>query len=61
MLKDPEKDNAVRAATIALSHAKDKRKELASLRSEHPALIEEEWFQDVSAAVEESGEFSVYC
>jgi hypothetical protein len=30
------------------------------LRQEHPALTEEEWFQDVSAAVEESGEFSVY-
>ena len=37
-----------------------KRKELALLRQEHPALTEEEWFQDVSAAVEESGEFSVY-
>jgi hypothetical protein len=59
--KDPEKDNAVRAATVALSHAKDKRRELASLRQEYPALTEEEWFQDVSAAVEESGEFSVYC
>ena len=60
LLKDPEKDNAVRAATVALSHARDKRKELALLRQEHPALTEEEWFQDVSAAVEESGEFSVY-
>ncbi len=60
LLKDPDKDNAVRAATLALSHAKDKRKELGLLRQEHPALMEDEWFQDVSTAVEESGEFSLY-
>jgi hypothetical protein len=60
LLKESEKDNAVRAATLALSHAKDKRKELALLKQEHPALTNEEWFRDVSAAVEESGQFSVY-
>ena len=60
LLKDPERDNAVRAATIALSHAKDKRKELVLLKQDYPTLMEEEWFQNVSAAVEESGEFSVY-
>jgi hypothetical protein len=60
LLKDPDRDTAVRAATIALSHAKDKRKELVLLKLEYPMLMEEEWFQNVSAAVEESGEFSVY-
>lgn len=60
LLKDPEKEQAVRAATLALTHSKDKRKELLLLTQEHPALMEHEWFQDVSAAVNESGEFSLY-
>ena len=60
LLKDPEKDQAVRAATLALTHSKNKRKELALLVQEHPALADQEWFQDVSAAVEESGNFSLY-
>lgn len=60
LLKESQKDNAVRAATLALSHARDKRKELVSLQRDYPALMEEEWFQEVSTAVEESGQFSVY-
>jgi hypothetical protein len=60
LLKDPEKEHAVRAATLALTHSKDKRKELSALMQEHPALMDEEWFQEVSAAVNESGEFSLY-
>ena len=60
LLKDPEKEHAVRAATLALTHSKDKRKELSALTQEHPALMEEEWFQDVSAAVTQSGDFTLY-
>lgn len=60
LLKDPKKEHAVRAATLALTHSKDKRKELSSLKHEHPALMEEEWSQDVSTAVTESGDFSLY-
>jgi len=60
LLEGPEKEHAVRAATLALTHSKDKRKELSALMQEHPALMGEEWFQDISAAVEESGEFSLY-
>ena len=51
---------AIRAATLAVTHSKDKRKVLSLLVQEHPALMEHEWFQDVSAAVEESGDFSLY-
>jgi hypothetical protein len=50
---------AVRAATLAVTHSKDKRKELSSLIQEHSALIDDEWFRDVSAAVKESVEFSL--
>ena len=61
LLKDADETTyAVRAATVALSHARDKRKELCSLVQSFPALVEHEWFQDVSGAVEESGEFSLY-
>lgn len=51
---------AVRAATVALSHARDKRAELSSLIQSFPALMEHEWFQDVSAGIEESGKYSLY-
>jgi hypothetical protein len=51
---------AVRAATVALSHAKDKRRELSLLAQEFPALTDHEWFQDVSAAISESGDYSLY-
>ena len=61
LLKDADDTTyAIRAATLALSHARDKRKELASLVQIFPALIDHEWFQDVSGAVEESGEYSLY-
>jgi hypothetical protein len=60
LLEDTDIMQAVRAATLAVTHSKDKRKELSSLMQEHSALIDHEWFQDVSAAVNESGEFSLY-
>jgi hypothetical protein len=60
LLEDADTMQAVRAAALALTHSKDKRKELSSLMQEHSALIDHEWFQDVSAAVNESGGFSLY-
>ena len=61
LLKDADDTTyAVRAATLALSHAREKRTELRSLTKNFPALMEHEWFQDVSRAVEESGEYSLY-
>jgi hypothetical protein len=51
----------VRAATLALTHSKDQRKELALLISDFPALMEHEWFQEIAVALEESSErFALY-
>jgi hypothetical protein len=61
LLKDPDTTQAVRAATIALSHSRrDQLAELELLVRDYPALMEHEWFQDVSAAVRESPDFSLY-
>ena len=60
LLKDPDTTQAVRAATLSLTHARDQRKQLALLIADHPGLMEDEWFQDIAAAVEESGKFSLY-
>jgi len=61
LLKDPEITPAVRAATLALSHSRrDQRKELAILTQEHPELMEHEWFQEASVAVQQSADFSLY-
>jgi hypothetical protein len=51
---------AVRAATIVLSHVRDKRSEVLSLIQSYPVLLEHEWFQAVSEAVKESGTYSLY-
>ena len=61
MLKDADDPMyVVRAATVALSHARDKRKELSSLMQDFPALTDHECFQDISVAVQGSGEYSLY-
>ena len=61
LLKDPDPTQAVRAATLALTHSKHQRKELALLMSDFPALMEYEWFQEVAVALEESSErFALY-
>jgi hypothetical protein len=38
LLPDPEEEYAVRAASLALAHSKDQRKELSLLAYEFPAL-----------------------
>ena len=61
LLKDPDHTQAVRAATLALTHSKDQKKERALLVNEFPALMEHEWFQEIAAVLEESSErFSLY-
>jgi hypothetical protein len=61
LLKDPDTAQAVRAATLSLAHARDRRKQLALLIADYPALMEHEWFRDNAAAIEESAErFSLY-
>lgn len=53
-LVDPDHTQAIRAATLALAHAKDQRQQLALLIAEYPALLKHEWFQDIAASLEES-------
>ncbi len=60
LLKDTDLIYAVRAATLALSHSKDKRKEVSALKAKYPQLMNHGWFQDISSAVEESGDYSIY-
>jgi hypothetical protein len=61
LLKDPDHTQAVRAATLALTHSRDQKKHLALLISDFPALMEDEWFQEIAAALEESPErFALY-
>jgi hypothetical protein len=60
LLKQSDTTQAVRAATLALTHSRDQRVELLSLVEEQPALMNHEWFRDVFAAVNESGSLSLY-
>jgi hypothetical protein len=60
MLAANEVDSAVRGATLALSHSREARRELALLLQEYPVLIDDEWFSGVAASVEEEGKFSLY-
>lgn len=61
LLQDPDITQAVRAATLALTHSRrHQRAELELLLREYPKLIEHEWFQEVSVAVRESANLSLY-
>jgi len=60
LLKDADTTQAIRAATLALTHSRDQRKQLATLDADFPNLREDEWFRDVAASVEESGNLSLY-
>ncbi len=51
---------AARAATIALSHSREARRELARLLEMYPALGSDEWFGGIAAVVEEEGRLSLY-
>ncbi len=60
LLKDRDDTQAVRAASLALTHSRDQRVQFAILVSDYPALMEHEWFREISAAVEECGSLSLY-
>jgi len=60
LLKDPDPTQAVRAASLALTHSRDQQQELARLIKAYPALLQHEWFQDIAASVNASGKLSLY-
>ena len=60
MLATNDVTAAVRAATLVLSHSRDARLKLASVLREYPALAHDDWFQELSAHVNEWGTFSLY-
>jgi hypothetical protein len=60
LLEKLDPTQAVRAATLALTHSRDQRKQLAVLIRDYPDLMEHEWFQDLAAAVHEGGNLSLY-
>jgi hypothetical protein len=51
---------ATRVATVAMSHARDSREELATLLERFPTLATDEWFVEVAAMVQEQGWLSLY-
>lgn len=55
-----DEDTAVRAATIALSHSKDARTELARLVEAFPALEANEWFSEIATLIRDQGWLSLY-
>lgn len=60
LIRDPDITQAVRAATLAITHSRDQLGEIVMLARNHPKLTEHEWFQDVSAAIREGGTLSLY-
>jgi hypothetical protein len=60
LLKEGATMQAVRAATLALTHSRDQRVEVEVLAEEYPELVEHEWFRDVYASVREAGNLSLY-
>jgi hypothetical protein len=60
LLEKLDTTRAVRAATLALTHSRDQRNQLALLIKDCPTLMEHEWFQDLSTAVLEGGSLSLY-
>ena len=55
LFRDPDTTWAVWAASLALTHSRNQRKELVRLVKAFPALMEHEWFQDIAASVNEFG------
>lgn len=60
LLDDPDRTQAVRAATLALAHAKNQRDYLEQIIRDYPALIMHEWFEEIATWVRESGNLSLY-
>lgn len=60
LLKDLDHTQAVRAASLALTHSRNQREELVRLGKTFPALLDHEWFQDIAASINEGGNLSLY-
>jgi hypothetical protein len=60
LLESGASDFAVRAATLALTHADDQPRELATLRRDFPTLDAHEWFADIAASISEADRLSLY-
>jgi len=51
---------AIRAATLALTHSRDQPVQLEFLVEKYPKLLEQEWFRDIYASIREAGDLSLY-
>jgi hypothetical protein len=60
LLRDPDTTWAVRAASLALTHSRNQRKELVRLVKAFPSLMDHEWFHDIAASVNEFGSLTLY-
>jgi Domain of unknown function (DUF4365) len=60
LLEVPDTTQAVRAATLALTHSRDQTQQLTLLTRDYPALMDHEWFRDLAAAIDESSNLSLY-
>jgi hypothetical protein len=60
LLTAKDLDGAARAAMLALTHAKNAKDELSKLIEDHPELMQDGWFEEVAATVEEWGGLSMY-
>lgn len=56
LLKDPDHTQAVRAATLVITHSKDQNTQLTLLIKDFPALLEHEWFHNIAASLDECPE-----
>ena len=60
LLEQGEEFAAARAAVLSLTHSRSQRAELQRLSLQHPAIMENEWFREVAATVQECGFISMY-
>jgi hypothetical protein len=60
LLEVPDITQAVRAASLALTHSRDQSQQLNLLIRMYPALLDHEWFQALAASIREGGNLSLY-
>lgn len=60
LLKEDEITQAVRGATLALTHSRNQQIEIEKLIEQFPTLLHHEWFRDIHASVSEGVDLSLY-
>ena len=60
LLEAPDITQAVRAASLALTHSRDQSQQLNLLIGAYPSLLDHEWFQALAACIREGGSLSLY-